>query len=356
MTTLSLRLQFKLIRITTLALLSVFGVNLHAQVKHLGVSEVTNFVSCAQNVLHKRVILDSNLPFKEFAALCGNQDHDAFINLLKQHQVAVREDGDWAYLLHASYFGPWTSYTPESDRLKWKHFQVDVSARSADPQYHQNEVILSAAQLIKLKEQVLDQARLIPIFPPRTQSENEIAKIKFDLQVFVRHVRKDAPSSVVVLLREADDFSVAGRITYGEQQSDGSFKLLWDSPILVARFSDVSFLDVNNDGVEEITVKGAYPGGMRDLAAITIFNIQGQELTRQSRCLVPDLYGYSQEDGSCPIVADSVDFDYSHGPPFDIEATSTLVSGKDAVFKLLGNHYVHPSSTPRIKNKAEAPR
>ena len=321
-----------------------FSLSLRAEVRHYGVSDVTRFTSCTENVLHKRVILDSNLPFKELVSLCGKQTHDELVDLLKQHQVAVREDGNWAYLLHASYFGPWASYTPESEKLKWKHFQVEVSAHSADLQYHQNEVELNTAQLSRLKDQILEQARPIPIFPPRTQSADEIAQIAFDLLVFVRHTRKDAPSSVVVLLRQADDFAVDGRIIYGEQGPDGAVKLLWDSPIVVSRFAEVSFLDVNGDGTEEIVLKAAYPAGMRDLAAMTIFDIQGQELTRQSKCSVPDLYGYSQDDGTCPIVAESVDIDYSQGPPFQIDANKMLLNGKNAVFKLVGNHYVHPAA------------
>jgi hypothetical protein len=344
------------LRAVVAGLLVVFALPLYGQIKHFGVSGVTNFVSCAEKALGKHVILDSNLPFKELTTLCSDQTHDAFVDLLQRHQVTVREDGDWAYIVHASYFPPWPSYTPESDRLKWKHLGVEISPRSADPQYHQNEVSLSAAQLAKLREQVLLQARLVPVFPPRTQSEDETAKITFDLQVFVRRLKKDAPSSVVMLLKEADDFKVAGRIIYGEQQPDGSFKLLWDSAIVVARLPEISFLDVNGDGAEEIIIKAAYPAGMRDLASMTVLDIQGQELTRQSRCFVPDLYGYSQEDGSCPIVAEEADFDYSHGPPFGIDASNTLATGKDAIFKLVGNHYVPSGPGSPVRKKAAPPK
>jgi hypothetical protein len=344
-----------LLQVVAAGLLAAFPIPLHAEIKHFSISDVTRFTACVENVLHKHVMLHPTLPLKEVVLLCTGQPQDVLVAAFKQHGVALREDGDWAYLLSASYFGPWPSYAPESDKLKWAHFQVEVSAHSVDPKYHQNEVELSVAQLSKLKEQVLAQARLVPVFEPHTQSPNEIAKIAFDLQVLVRRTRKDAAASIVVLLREADDFSVAGRIVYGEQQPDGSFKLVWDSPIVDARFPEVSFLDINGDGVEEIVLKAAYPAGMHDLEAITVFDIQGQELTRQSHCFVPDLYGYSQDDGSCPIVAESVDFDYSHGPPFDIDASTTVRNGKDAVFKLLNNRFVHPNPSPRVGKKVEIP-
>ena len=333
-------------------LLAIFVPPLHAELNHFGVSDVTRFTSCVENIFHKRVILYPNLPTQEIVPLCAGQPHDELIVVLKQHGVAVREDGHWAYLLPASYFGPWTSYAPESEKLKWKHFEVEISARSADPKYHQNEVELSPAQLSKLKELVIEQVRLVPVFAPRTQSADEIAKIAIDLQVFVRHLKKEAAASVVILLKEIDDFSVAGRIVYGEQQADGNFRLLWDSPIVVARFGDLSFMDINGDGAEEIILKSAYPTGMRDLEAITVFDAQGDELTRQSHCVVPDLNGYSQADGSCPIVAESVDPDYTHGPPFDIAASKTIVNGKDAVFRLRARRYVALNATPRVKKKS----
>src|SRR5258708_7608782 len=224
-------LVLKLIRVAASGLLAVFPFTLHGQIRHLAVSDVTRFTSCAEKVMHKHVILHPNLPLKDVVSLCTGQSHDDLVAALKPIGVAVREGGDWAYLLPASYFGPWPPYAPESDKLKWSHFQVEISARSADPQYHQNELELSEAQLSKLKEQVLAQARLVPVFEPHTQSPDEIAKIAFGLQVFVRHTRKDAAASVVVLLRELDDFSVSGRLVYGEQLADGHFQLIWDSPI-----------------------------------------------------------------------------------------------------------------------------
>lgn len=66
----------------------------------------------------------------------------------------------------------------------------------------------------------------------------------------------------------------------------------------------LGFQDVDNDGVEEIVLSSAYPAGIHDLDALTIFAITGKEIARAAPCSVPDLYGYSAADGACPIVGD----------------------------------------------------
>jgi hypothetical protein len=325
-------------------LLLVFASATQAQIKHFGVSDVTEFVSCAEKVLHEHVLLHPNLPLQQVTPLCRNQSGDEFRASLKANSVAVKEDKNWAYLLPAKYFGPWESYTPEGEKLHWTKFHVEVSIANADPKDQQTEMELKPETLSKLKTQVLEQARLIPIFEPHTQSETEVAQIGIALRAYVRHTRKDGPVSLVLLMSEARDWAADGRMVYGEQQSDGSFQLLWDSPIVVAKLAQISFQDVDGDVVEEIVLRSSYPAGVRDLEAMSIFDLHGNELTRnltatvesvKPHCAVPDLFGYSAADGACPIVGEGVDFDYSHGPPYDIVG--------DGTFTLRERRYVVPS-------------
>jgi hypothetical protein len=321
-----------------------------AQIKHFGVSDVNEFISCAERVLHKRVLLHPNLPLKQVTPLCINQSGDEFRTSLKASAVAVKEDGNWAYLLPANYFGPWESYTPEGERLHWKTFHLEVSIANADSKDQQTEIRLKPPELSRLKDQVLEQARLIPIFEPHTQSEAEVAQIGIAVRAYVRHARKDGPISLVLLMSEAVDSAADGRIVYGEQQSDGSFQLLWDSPIVMAKLAQISFLDVDGDGLEEIVLHSSYPAGMRDLEAMSAFDLRGNELTRnlttavesvKPHCAVPPLYGYSAADGTCPIVGEGVDFDYSHGPPYDIVGGGT--------FTLREHHYVNARKIRRTE-------
>jgi hypothetical protein len=322
-------------------LLLVFACTSPAQIKHLGISDVTQFVSCAEKVLHKRVLLHPNLQLNQVIPVCTYQSGDQFRASLRAKLVAVKEDEDWAYLLPASYFGPWESYTPEGEKLYWTKFRIEVSVANADPKNRQTEMELKPEALLKLRDQVLQQARLIPIFEPHTQAAADVAQIGISLQVYVRHANKSGPVSLVVLINEAGDWAADGRIVYGEEKVDGSFQLLWDSPIIVARLAQVSFLDVDGDGIEEVVLRSSYPAGMRDLQALSVFDLQGNELTRnlttavesaKPHCAVPALYGYSAADGACPIVAEGVDFDYSHGPPYDIVG--------DRVFTLNEHRYV----------------
>ena len=340
-----------------LGLLLIFGSATQAQVKHFGVSDVTAFVSCADKVLHEHVLLHPNLPLRQVTSLCTNQSGDEFRAMLKANSIAVKEDGNWAYLLSARYFGPWESFTPEGEKLHWTKFHVEVSIANADPKNHQTEMELKPEELLKLKDQVLEQARLIPAFEPHTQSETEAAIIGIALQVFVRHTKKDGPASLVLLMSEAGDWAADGRIVYGEQQGNGSFRLLWDSPVVVAKLAQISFQDVDGDGVEEIVLRSSYPAGMRDLEAMSVFDLQGNELTRnlastvgsvKPHCAIPDLYGYSPADGACPIVGEGVDFDYSSGPPYDI-----IGGGK---FTLREHRYVDARKIPRTPGKKSSPQ
>ncbi len=338
------------------SLLIAFGSATQAQIKHFGISDVTEFVSCAEKVLQEHVLLHPNLPLRQVTPLCTNQSSDEFRASLKATSVAVKEDGNWAYLLPAKYFGPWESYTAEGEKLHWKKVLVEVSIANADPNDHQTEMELKPEGLSKLKGQVLEQSRFIPVFEPRTQSEREVAQIGIAFRAYVRHTRKEGPVSLVLLMCEAGDWAADGRIVYGEQQGDGSFQLLWDSPIVVARLAQISFQDVDGDGVEEIVLRSSYPAGMRDLGAMSIFDLHGNELTRtlttavesaKPHCAIPDLYGYSAADGACPIVGEGVDFDYSHGPPYDIVGGGT--------FTLREHHYVDVRKIRRTEAKKSSP-
>lgn len=327
-----------------------------AEIKHFGVSEASQFVSCAEKILHKHVLLHPNLPLKQVTSLCANQSATEFRSSLESNSVALREDGNWVYLLPARYFGPWNSDTLEGEKLRWKKFHVEVSIANADPKDQQTEMQLRAEALTKIREQVLEQARFFPIFEPHTQTEGETAQVGIVLRAYVRHAKKDDPASLVLLMSEAADWAGDGRLVYGEQQGDGSFQLLWDSPIVVARLAQISFLDVDGDGIEEIVLRSSYPAGMRDLEAMYVFDIHGSELTRtlttavetvKPHCAIPDLYGYSAADGACPIVGDSVDFDYSHGPPYDIAG--------DRTYTLNEHHYVDARKLRRTQAKKSSP-
>src|SRR5437763_16878572 len=138
----------------------------HAEIKHFGISDVTQFVTCAEKTLQKHVVLHPNLPLKQLVPLCSHQPRDEFVAAMQSQSVAVKEDAKWAYLLPASYFGPWQTYTPEGQKLRWKNFKVEISIVNADLKLHQTEMELKPEELARLKDQVLEQARLIRRFEP----------------------------------------------------------------------------------------------------------------------------------------------------------------------------------------------
>jgi hypothetical protein len=50
--------------------------------------------------------------------------------------------------------------------------------------------------------------------------------------------------------------------------------------MVVAKLAQISFQDVEGDGLEEIVLRSSYPAGTRDLEAMSVFDLHGNELTR----------------------------------------------------------------------------
>lgn len=203
-----------------------------------------------------------------------------------------------------------------------------------------NERALSQKQLVQLQDAVVRQARLIPVLQADGEPiDVETATFPIRLQVYVHHLKKDVPLSIVVVVR-GDENASAGRLVYGEEQADGTLKLLWDSPLFVARYLDLSFDDIDGDGFQEIILRASFPAGIHDSAALTIFDRNGRELTRQEQCLQPVGFDFWKTYDTCPIMGEALDFIYADTPPFDIFVHRVFHTDRDGVFRLKGGRYV----------------
>lgn len=303
---------------------------------HLGDSPAQRTVACAERLLDKRVLWEFSAPVGKVLEAGCPESRAELLRVLKAHSISVVEEEKWALLLPSSRLPPWPPPYPEGFRVHWKHFRVEISAVAGDPQ--QNQATLSHDQLEQLKAQVLAQTRLIPIPQPYTETADEAAVIPLRLEVYVRRMRSGGSRSVVVVLRQNDN-DVPGRLIYGEETEPGNFRLVWDSPIILVRYIVLGFDDVDGDGIEEIVFNSAFPAGMHDLDAMTVFNAAGTERTRALPCTIPDLFGYSAADGTCPIVGDEVRFDYSTPAPLTILVNRLFQSNDGAEFKLKNGKY-----------------
>ena len=117
----------------------------------------------------------------------------------------------------------------------------------------------------------------------------------------------------------------------------------------------MSFDDVDGDGFQEIILRSRFPAGMRDAAALTVFDRRGRELTRQERCMQPVGYDFWKSYDTCPIVGEAVDFSYSNSPPFDIVANRVFYTRKTGVFRLRNGRYVEVAPPKRNPDGAAVP-
>jgi hypothetical protein len=97
------------------------------------------------------------------------------------------------------------------------------------------------------------------------------------------------------------------RLAYGEIV-DGRYQLKWDSPLLSGRNPGLAFPDIDGDGTPEIAV-GSFRGRDR---VLTIFNLRGDELTRQpeAECgtdvSIASHFGDKPQGVACPVFAEYV--------------------------------------------------
>lgn len=312
----------------------------------LGESPQTQAIACMQRVLGKQVLLTRIPPLETtFKGGCP-EGRAELLQLLKSQSlpVSVMEEDNWALLVPSYCLPPWRTYVDEFEKIHWKHFRVEATAKLGDSQ--QSQGTLSPDQLRQLKEQVLKQARFVQVYDPRTKGGEETAVIPLSLEVYLRRLRPTGPRSVVVVLRQQEN-AVPGRLIYGEETETGSFRLLWESPVIIAHMMALEFEDVDSDGIEEVVIHSIEPSGMRMFNVMTVFNIAGKEITRHLPCETPvDGYGYSAADGTCPIVGEAVEFDDST-TPWSILVDGLLPDLKSAVFKYRNGAYVQVTPQPR---------
>ena len=311
-----------------------------AQLQHFGYSPRDRLLECLRRVFHKPVFQDPNIPQIEPPPICDRLSRGELKDKLRAQTIAVLEMPDAVLILSSLILPPYDPTIGEAFRVKWKRFKTVISAKNASRESGFNERELSSSELARVQKEVLDKARLVPVFQAGGESlDIATATFPIRMEIYVRHLKPGSLASLIVVVRGEENVA-NGRLVYGEEGPAGTFKLLWDSPLFVARYLDLSFDDIDGDGFQEIILKSRFPAGMRDAAALTVFNRRGDELTRQERCMQPEGYDFWPSHDTCPIVGDEVDFRYSNSPPFDIVASNVFYTRKVGVFRLKGGRYL----------------
>ena len=284
-------------------------------IKHHEYGPLDRFHACAASVL-KRHVLTYSAMGREFENVKCSPDEKQYRDELtsKGPYLAVTNN-EWALIVPSSLL--FVKDTPIGTKKTilerpWRRLRVDVPITN----YANSEFSLTSTQLSALKAQLLNVARFVPIEDASEGFQDETAVFRLWYQVYILRLRENGPPSVVILERQSnvpsnlpeaslenDQFWLDnGRIIYGEMQ-DGKVRLIWDSPVVQVRYmKNLEFQDVDGDGNKEILVDGSLNEGKYEWRTLSIFNVDGEEITRQP-CKENSFSWYDNPygDRACPI-------------------------------------------------------
>ena len=144
------------------------------------------------------------------------------------------------------------------------------------------------------------------------------------------------------------DYSAGGNRIIVAQMEGGTMHLQWMSPLLNPIHQDLFFRDVNADGVAEIWSFSAFPAGNDTGGVLSIFDLNGRELTRDADgcglAYEASFSAGSAPASACPIAGSQ----FLHQVEVDGSVSLEVERGihgweqeeADHVYKFIGGKYV----------------
>lgn len=331
-----------------------------APMKHFQYGPLDRFRASAESVLKKHVltywVIGYQLEHGSDPVKYPNTTHE-FQEFTSDKDYKVLTGGDWAFITPSRFLFekivPIGTKTTVIER-PWKSLAMHVITTKDSG----SESPTTAAQLSELETQLLQSSRFVPMNDTDEGFHEETAVFRLWYQVYIRRLRKNGPLSVVILERQNEAAAAQsdealekqafqldnGRLIYGEMQ-DSRIRLLWDSPLVQIRHTkQLEFRDVDGDGNKEIMVWGSINEGTYEWRTLSIFNLDGLEITRQD-CEGNRLSWYNNAYGekACPISGGSegsdVDLDCASLPCIIYGGLNENPDLAD-VFRFINGHYV----------------
>lgn len=302
-------------------------------IQHLRQSKADEFLECARGKFGKPVFASAHAHRLGRELICtADSDRAALTTGLLNLEPGMRtfDAGEYIYLVARYYF------EDKQRPLSWNEVAIDTAVARWGTKRESRQ--LTDAELAEIKDLVVSQVRTTPLLPSARPKTGEPARLEV-------HLLLDAPSlrrkveSLVGVYGQAD---AVQRLVYGEY-GDGKVRIKWDSPLFYGDDVRMAYADVNGDGVKEILLNSRHG---RDGEMLSIFDVKGEELTRQEKvgddCAAGSGGLYSDEGGVCPLHGNSVDLVPAQaGKGFDLLVT---LGEKETLYSLSGNRYV--ASTP----------
>ena len=274
------------------------------------------FLVCAQQVLDKTVLWDGIFYTRQVGDNPVPQvpcpaSHEEFISSIRKNVgILTLEDDGFAFLVANG--GPTSRLVSSSvyDRGT-PHFEIDLEVSQDSSEGPQ----LSEQELQRISSTILGKTRGVEVLWD-IQDQLCFGRITVQLDIQARHLSKGGPESIISFLRVSDCpqghlyasyASDMTRLIYGELKN-GEYEMLWDSPLLFAPPSWISYRDLNGDGTAEIVIWPSkldydFPEDSAQFGyavGFVAFDVKGKEITRQTDC--KNFY-YLPDDAACPIVA-----------------------------------------------------
>jgi hypothetical protein len=271
--------------------------------EHIGFTSTDRLLVCARDRFGLPVFGANNNPLPQDTGICP-PSAEAVTDALAKQRLRIVLAGDAVYVIPERLF----EYSPILPYVKWKRLKIKLLV--VDWRLSEGSRHLSQAEREHISGVIYGAARTPLVEPVYEASPDREATLEISLALLVHAFKGRHESVIGVWGREMG----ARRIVYGEIVN-GSYRLLWDSPLLNGAFIAMRYDDVDGDGVDEIIVSSRYG---RRRALLTIFDTLGHELTRQSDCVIPGLSAWDAEGGVCPISGEDMTFEPGTGKAKDI--------------------------------------
>jgi hypothetical protein len=289
-----------------------------AQVKHLNFGTSDRISECLGRILKRKVLL-SSVPSDFDVSVCEGMTAEGLLARLKAKNLDVILNDEWAVICGFAM----------AHGVK----RIIVEPQLAAP-------TLTKDQQTRLEDVLLEQSRFISVnllSDVRSEADKSLtAHIPLRYQVHVLPEDTSGQLRMVVLLRQFN-YSGRNRLAFVELR-DGEFALKWDSGELEAESVGIELDDVLGDGRVEIVAMGELAtdiGAPKD-DVLAVFEVDGNELTRQEECFGKGFFAQWREEMVCPIAGSEVSF-ITDVSPWQINVSGWLAStdAKTTIFRLV---------------------
>jgi len=297
-----------------------------AQVQHASKSETDRFLLCARSTFQKPVYMTVIGPWFDAAMRCLS-DRKEVLHELEERQVAVFEN-ESAILLVPPRIRP---------DIKWQKFDIKFHVMNFDDPVPPGSRALTKEEQDQIAKVILEQAIVPPVAPGFADVVGDTGEMNMSLILDAHYLSRET-ESVVALFGPARGKM---RLVYGEL-AHGVYRMLWDTP-LVGPDLTLSYKDVDGDGIPEIVLRWTEAGGNVIYDALAVFNVKGEELTRQQECDTSLPYAEAAQF-ACAILGASVDFEKTTLDKYDIlDVPNFETNPEDADrYTLVNGHYSLP--------------